>query len=64
MAISNKKAVEVAKVIADYCKEQRSCQNCIFRLHGADHWKCQIESFDLQDVLRNIEAKKKNHGYL
>lgn len=64
MAINSKKALEAAKVIADFCKEQRSCQNCIFRLHGADHWKCHIEAFDLQDVLSNIEAKKKNRGYL
>ena len=64
MGISNKKALEAAKVIADFCKEQCGCQNCIFRLYGADHWKCHMESFDLQDVLRNIEAKKKNNGYL
>lgn len=62
--ISNKKALESAKVIADYCKEQRGCQNCIFRLYGADSWKCYIQAFDLQDVLSNIEAKKKNGGFL
>lgn len=64
MPISNKKALEAAEVISEFCKEQRGCQNCIFRLYGADHWKCHIEAFDLQDVLRNIEAKRKNHGYL
>lgn len=64
MAISNKKAVEAAKVIADYCKEQKSCQNCIFRLYGCSNWNCAIGAFELQDVLRNIEEKKKNHGYL
>ena len=62
--ISNEKALEAAKVIVDYCKEQSGCQNCIFHLFGCDHWKCHIEAFDLQDVLWNIEAKKKNHGYL
>lgn len=62
--ISNKKALESAKVVVDYCKEQRSCQNCIFRQHGADHWNCHIEAFDLQDVLCNIEAKKKHGGYI
>lgn len=62
--ISNKKALEAAKVIAEYCKEQRGCQNCIFRQHGCDCWKCQIEAFYLQDVLSNIEAKKKNGGYI
>ena len=64
MATTTKKALEAAKVIVDFCNEQRGCQNCIFRMHGADHWKCHIEAFDLRDVLRNIEAKKKNRGYL
>jgi hypothetical protein len=62
--ISSKKALESAQVIADFCKEQRGCQNCIFREHGTDSWKCHIDAFDLQGVLSNIEAKKKNRGYL
>ncbi len=57
--ISNKKVLDAVKVVTDFCNEQRSCQNCIFRLYGADRWKCHIEAFDLQDVLSNIEAKKK-----
>lgn len=62
--ISSKKAVESAQMIADFCKEQRGCQNCIFRLFGADRWKCHIDAFDLQDVLTNMEAKKKHGGFL
>lgn len=63
--ISHKKAVEAAKVIAAYCKEeQRGCQNCIFREFGADSWVCRIDAFDLQDVLSNLAAKKKNHGWV
>ena len=62
--ISDKKALEAAKVIVDYCKEQSGCQNCIFRKFGSDHWKCHMYAFDLQDVLSNIKAKKKNYGYL
>lgn len=62
--MTSKKALESAKIIAEYCKEQRGCQNCIFRQYGSDHWNCHISAFDLQDVLRNIEAKKKNHGYI
>lgn len=62
--ISSKKALDAAQTIVDYCKEQKSCQNCIFRLFGAESWKCHIEAFDLSDVLGNIAAKKKNHGYL
>ena len=62
--VSNKKAVEAAQTIVDFCKQQKSCQNCIFRLFSSDNWKCHIEAFDLRDVLSNIDAKKKNHGYL
>lgn len=62
--ISNKKAVEAAQIIVAYCKEQDSCQNCIFRKYGCDHWNCEIKAFDIRDVLSNIEAKKKNRGYI
>ena len=64
MAISNKKAVEAAKVVAEYCKERKSCQNCIFRLYGCENWHCAIGAFDLQDVLRNIARKEGNGWYL
>lgn len=62
--ISNKKAVDSAQTIVAYCKEQDSCQNCIFRLYGCENWHCAIGAFELRDVLSNIEAKKKNHGYI
>lgn len=62
--VSNKKALDAAQIIADYCREQQSCQNCIFRLYGAESWKCQIQAFDLQDVLSNVAAKKKRGGYI
>lgn len=62
--ISSKKALDSAKVISDFCTEQKGCQNCIFRKYGAGSWKCHISAFCLQDVLSNIEAKKKNGGYL
>ena len=64
MSISNKKALEAAKLIVDFCKEQRRCQNCIFRQFCADSWNCHIKAFDLLDVLWNIDAKKKNRGYI
>ena len=64
MAISIKKAIEAAKTIIDFCNEQKGCQNCMFRKHGADHWECNIVAFDLREVLWNIEAKKRNHGYI
>ena len=62
--ISNKKAVEAAQTIAKYCEEQNGCQNCIFRLFGCENWHCAIGAFDIRDVLSNIEAKKKNRGYI
>lgn len=64
MATSNKKVIEAAKTVAAYCNEQRGCQNCIFRLFGAENWHCAIGAFEIQTVLSNIEAKKKNGGYL
>ena len=54
MAISNKKAVDAAKVLVEFCKEQPGCQNCIFRRFGADRWNCQIEVYDLRDTLDNM----------
>lgn len=62
--MTTKKVLESAKVVVDYCKEQTSCQNCIFRLHGAENWHCAIGAFELRDVLSNIEAKKKHGGYI
>ena len=62
--ISSKVALNCAETIAQFCKEQRGCQNCIFRQFGADHWNCHIDAFDIREVLDNIEAKKRNHGYL
>ena len=64
MAISKKKAVEAAKMLVEYCRVQRSCQNCIFRKFRADHWGCNIEGIDLNEVMDNYEAKKRNHGYI
>ena len=62
--ISSKKVLESAKIIVDFCKEQESCQNCIFRLYGCENWHCAIGAFEIQTVLSNIEAKKKNGGYI
>lgn len=62
--ITNKKVLEAAQIIVDFCKQQRGCQNCIFREFGTDSWKCHIEAFDLAEVQRNIETKKRNRGYL
>lgn len=53
--VNNKKALESAKTIVEFCKEQNGCQNCIFRQFGADSWNCHIKAFDLRDVLESIE---------
>ena len=64
MAISSEKALEAAKVIVDFCNEQRGCQNCIFRLYGADHWKCHMYAFDLDEIKVCVDRQYKNcHGY-
>ena len=62
--ISNQKALAAAQTIVDFCHQQKSCQNCIFRQFGANSWKCHIEAFDLRDVLANIKAKKKTGGWI
>ena len=64
MAINDKKAVEAIKTLTEYCAEQRGCQNCILHLHRPSNWDCHIDVFDLQDILSNIEAKRKHRGYL
>jgi hypothetical protein len=62
--MTDKKGLEAAKTLVEFCESQRGCQNCIFRKHGAESWRCHIDAFDLQDVLSNIEAKKKNSGWI
>ena len=62
--ITNKKVLEAANIISNYCKEQKGCQNCIFRKFGSENWNCYIQAFEIQDVISNINAKKKNHGFI
>lgn len=62
--ISQKKVVKATKIVAEYCQEQKGCQNCVFRLFGCENWHCTIGAFEIRDVLSNIEAKKKHHGYI
>ncbi len=62
--ISNKKVLESAKVIVDFCKEQHGCQNCIFSKYRPDCWDCHIQALEIEYILHNIEVKKKNRGYI
>jgi len=64
MAISDKKAVGAIKTLTEYCGEQQGCQNCILHLYSPSEWKCYLDVFGLQDILSNIEAKRKHHGHL
>ncbi len=60
--ITTKELLKGICTVVTYCKQQPGCQNCILRAFGCDHWNCHMYAFDLDDVLRNIRAKKKNHG--
>lgn len=62
--ISDAKAFAAAHTIVEFCKEQKGCQNCIFRKYAPDHWECEIQAFDLRNVLDNAAAKRNNHGYV
>ena len=64
--MTDKKALEHAQALVGFCKSQRGCQNCIFRLNKCDHWECQmsIDLFDMREAEGNIEAKKKHHGWI
>lgn len=64
--ISDKKALACMETLAQFCKEQPSCQNCIFREHSTSRWECyaSVGTFEYREVADNIEAKKRNHGYL
>lgn len=65
--VSDKRAEDCAKTLAQFCEEQDGCQNCIFRAFAADRWKCHVGEpawWDLEEVADNMKAKKRNHGYL
>lgn len=62
--MTRKKVLDAAQTIVDYCKEQPSCQNCIFREYSPEHWECYIQAFDIQDVLCNIKSKQAHHGFV
>lgn len=66
MAITDKKALDCAKTLITYCKEQGGCENCILRLHGGDRWECEmcVMYADLQSIEGNYTAKRKHHGFI
>ncbi len=62
--ITTKELFKGIFAIVTYCEQQAGCQNCILREFGCDHWKCQMYAFELRQVMDNLRAKKKNHGYI
>ena len=62
--ITTKELLKGIFTVVTYCKQQPGCQNCILRDFGCDHWNCQMYAFELSEVLANIKAKKKNHGFI
>ena len=71
--MTDKKAIECAVALAEFCQSQRGCQNCIFRDYACDHWDCNIPNInkgkyfiagELCDVQGCYEAKRKKGGYI
>lgn len=68
--MTDAKAIEYAEALVDFCKKQKGCQNCVFRLCHGDHWDCYIDEglmafvYGADEVRSNLEAKRKNHGYI
>lgn len=61
--VTTKKLLEAIGTIAQFCKEQNVCQNCILRKYDSEHWDCQA-NVDMNEIRGNLEAKKKHHGYI
>ena len=64
---AEKKAIEAAKVLHEFCEKMVMCQNCIFRKHGGDLWECHLERIkflDMRDIEENKQAKRKKGGYI
>lgn len=57
--LSDRKAVEYAVELAVFCRQQRSCQDCIFRLPKRKGWSCNldhIEYIDMREIWRNTRC--------
>lgn len=59
IVITDKKALEACKTIAEYCAQRSCCQRCIFRKHKPDRWECHVYAMNMAEILSNIEAKKR-----
>lgn len=66
--MTDKKAIEYAKALSQFCGEQNGCQNCVFRKFGCDRWGCLLNDFiqrlDVREIESNYNAKRKNGGYI
>ncbi len=65
--MTDRKAIECAKALSQFCSEQSGCQKCVFRKYGSDSWRCLLNDFiqylDTDEIERNYNAKRKNYGY-
>lgn len=61
--VTTKKLLDAIETIAQFCREQNGCQNCILRKYASDHWDCQAD-MDMNEIRGNLEAKKKHRGYI
>lgn len=62
--ISDASAVKAAETLVEFCNQQKACQNCIFRLYGAEAWECNIKAFDLREVMAARVSKSRHQGYI
>lgn len=65
--MTDKTAIQYAMALHEFCRKQRSCQNCVFRDFACDHWECclnNIYSLDTVTINGNYAAKRKNGGYI
>ena len=56
--VSNKRAEDCAKTLAQFCKERGGCQNCIFRAFGADRWAAHLRAYNCR---ANAPEQNKKH---
>jgi len=62
--ISDVNAIKAAETLVEFCNQQKACQNCIFRLYGAEVWKCNINAYDLREAVAAKALKSRHQGYI
>lgn len=62
--ISDASAIKAAETLVEFCNQQKACQNCIFRLYGAEEWKCNIKAYDLREAVAAKASKSRHQGFI